>query len=229
MPEKLHQENKTDMNAFTGRWVAGALCLGALAGCAPAGAQSVTPAASPSAPPPVTSAPSHTAADADFMTGMIGHHAQAVLIAGWAPSHGASRAIQSLCERIVVGQRDEIALMQRWLTEWNLPVPSADASHDMMPGMEHMAHKMMPGMLTRDQLVQLDRATGAGFDRMWLTAMVQHHQGALTMIKDLLAQPGAARDDNVFKFVSDMNADQGIEIERMTGMLAALPASATAP
>jgi len=223
------------MTTITGRWVTVALCLGALAGCAntTAGAQGVAPAASaqpaPSAASPAASTPSHTAADADFMTGMIGHHAQAVLIAGWAPTHGASRALQSLCERVVVGQSDEIALMQRWLTEWNLPVPSADASHDMMPGMEHMAHKMMPGMLTADQLVQLDHTSGADFDRMWLNAMIQHHQGALTMIKDLLASPGAARDDWVFKFVSDMNADQGIEIERMTRMLAALPPAASAP
>lgn len=167
------------------------------------------------------STPSHTDADAAFMTGMIGHHAQAVLIAGWAPTHGASRAIQALCERIVVGQNDEIDLMQRWLREWGRPVPSRDASHDMMPGMENMAHPMMPGMLSADQLRELDKATGADFDRLWLQAMIRHHQGALTMIKDLLASPGAARDDAVFKFVSDMNADQGIEIERMNGMLAA--------
>lgn len=167
------------------------------------------------------STPSHIDADATFMTGMIGHHAQAVLIAGWAPTHGASRAIQALCERIVVGQKDEIDLMQRWLREWGRPVPSGDASHDMMPGMEPMAHAMMPGMLSADQLRELDQARGADFDRLWLQAMIRHHQGALTMIKDLLATPGAARDDAVFKFVSDMNADQGIEIERMNGMLAA--------
>lgn len=181
-----------------------------------------TPAISAQSAPTqaVASTPSHTDADAAFMTGMIGHHAQAVLIAGWAPSHGASRAIQALCERIVVGQNDEIALMQRWLHEWGLPAPSGDASHDMMPGMEHMAHAMMPGMLTADQLRELDKARGADFDRLWLQSMIKHHQGALTMIKDLLATPGAARDDGVFKFVSDMNADQGIEIERMNGMLA---------
>jgi uncharacterized protein (DUF305 family) len=160
------------------------------------------------------------------MTGMIGHHAQAVLMAGWAPSHGASRAVQSLCERIVVGQQDEIALMQRWLTEWRQPVPTADASHDMMPGMEHM---LMPGMLTAEQLLQLNKATGHDFDRLFLTFMISHHEGALTMIKDLIDTPGAARDDNVFKFISDMNADQGIEIERMNKMLAALPPAATAP
>lgn len=182
-----------------------------------------TTAAAQSAPTQnVSTSPSFVEADAAFMTGMIGHHAQAVLIAGWAPTHGASRAIQALCERIVVGQTDEIGLMQRWLREWGKPVPSADASHDMMPGMEHMAHAMMPGMLTGDQLRELDKARGKDFDKLWLQAMIRHHQGALTMIKDLLAVPGAARDDAVFKFVSDMNADQGIEIERMSGMLSAM-------
>jgi uncharacterized protein (DUF305 family) len=147
-------------------------------------------------------------------------------MAGWAPTHGASRAVQALCERIVVGQRDEIALMQRWLGEWHEPVPVADASHDMMPGMEHM---LMPGMLTADELRQLDQATGPEFDRLFLTFMIRHHQGALTMIEDLIGTAGAARDDNVFKFVSDMNADQTIEIERMSRMLAALPPHATSP
>ncbi|HEY7683653.1 MAG TPA: DUF305 domain-containing protein [Gemmatimonadales bacterium] len=170
--------------------------------------------------------PGHTAADAAFMTGMIAHHAQAVLMAGWAPSHGASPAVQALCERIVVGQQDEIALMQRWLGEWHEPVPEADASHDMMPGMGHM---LMPGMLTAEQLMQLDRATGPEFDRLFLTFMIRHHQGALTMIAELIGTPGAARDDNVFKLVSDMNADQTIEIERMTTMLAAVPAAGQGP
>lgn len=216
------------MNATTRRWVRGTLCLGVLAGYITAAgcAQTASPASNPGpSAVPQSSGPSHVPADEEFMTGMIGHHAQAVLIAGWAPTHNASRAIQALCERIVVGQNDEIALMQRWLGEWGKPVPSADASHDMMPGMEHMGHKMMPGMLTADQLNALNKAKGQEFDRLWLSAMIQHHQGALTMIKDLLATPGAARDDNVFKFVSDMNADQGIEIERMTGMLSKLPAA----
>jgi uncharacterized protein (DUF305 family) len=217
------------MKAITGRWVREALCLSALAGYLTTAASAQTAAPSSTQPGPSavsqSSGPSHVPADADFMTGMIGHHAQAVLIAGWAPTHDASRAIQALCARIVVGQNDEIALMQRWLGEWGMPVPSADASHDMMPGMEGMAHKMMPGMLTAEQLNALNKAKGPEFDKMWLNDMVQHHQGALTMIKDLLAIPGAARDDAVFKFVSDMNADQGIEIERMTGMLSKLAAA----
>src|SRR6266850_493961 len=93
---------------------------------------------------------SYTAADVQFMSGMIHHHAQAVLIAGWAPTHDASASLRALCERIVVGQRDEIALASRWLRERHQPVPEVDPSHAMMPGMDH--GPMMPGMLTAEQL-----------------------------------------------------------------------------
>jgi uncharacterized protein (DUF305 family) len=160
------------------------------------------------------------------MTGMISHHAQAVLMASWAPTHDAGPAVRALCERIMVGQRDEIALMQRWLREWNQPVPEASASHFMMPGMEHM---LMPGMLTAEQLMQLDAARGPEFDELFLTFMIRHHQGAITMVQQLVETPGAARDDNVFKFVSDINADQTTEIRRMNLMLAGIPAAAATP
>ena len=207
----------------TGRLVGTSLILAAITACA--GATS-GPARAPVAPAAGTVGPRHSAADVAFMTGMIGHHAQAILMAGWAPSHGASPAVQALCERILVGQRDEIALMQRWLREWQQPVPEADAAHDMMPGMEHM---LMPGMLTADQLRQLNQATGAEFDRLFLTFMIRHHQGALAMVKQLVETPGAARDDIVFKFVSDMNVDQTTEINRMNLMLAGIPLGSTSP
>ena len=164
--------------------------------------------------------PPYTAADVQFMSGMIRHHAQAVLMAGWAPTHGASEAVRVLCERIVVAQRDEIAFMQRWLRERHEAVPEADASHDMMPGMDHS--KLMPGMLTAEQLTQLDRARGAEFDRLFLAFMIQHHQGAITMVEQLFSAQGAAQDDAVFKFASDVNADQSTEIDRMSTMLTAL-------
>src|SRR5437899_7411898 len=93
--------------------------------------------------------PRYTAADVHFMAGMIVHHAQAVLIAGWAPAHGASPALRALCERIVVGQRDEIAAMQRWLRERHEPVPDPDPQGHMMPGMDHPM--IMPGMLSPAQ------------------------------------------------------------------------------
>lgn len=167
--------------------------------------------------------PAYTRADAYFMSGMIGHHAQAVLMAGWAPSHGASLAVRALCERIVVGQRDEIGLMQRWLRERHEAVPDGDASHDMMAGMDHS--RMMPGMLTAEQLSRLDAARGAEFDRLFLTFMIQHHQGAVAMVEQLFGATGAAQDDLVFKFASDVHVDQITEIDRMNLMLSAMPAS----
>ena len=164
--------------------------------------------------------PPYTRADADFMSGMIGHHAQAVVMAGWAASHGAGTAVQRLAERIVVGQRDEIALMESWLRERNEPVPGGDSSHAGMPAMAHYPH--MPGMLTAEQLAQLDQARGAAFDRLFLTFMIRHHQGAITMVEKLFGSHGAAQDEIVFKFASDVHVDQITEIEFMSQMLSAL-------
>lgn len=160
----------------------------------------------------------YTAADVAFMSGMIHHHAQAVLMAGWAESHGAGSAVRTLCDRIVVAQRDEIALMQRWLRDRNLPAPEADAMHDVMPGMEHL----MPGMLNGQQLAQLDSARGPEFDRLFLTDMIRHHQGAIAMVNQLLASQGAGEEETVFRFSSDVYADQTTEIARMQRMLATL-------
>jgi uncharacterized protein (DUF305 family) len=147
---------------------------------------------------------------------MIPHHAQAVLMAGWAPSHGAGPAVRILCERIVVAQRDEIAFMRQWLADRGLPVPDADATH---------AHggMLMPGMLTAGQLAELDRARGPEFDRLFLRYMIQHHEGAITMVETLFGSYGAAQDEDVFKFAVDVNADQTTEIDRMQTMLAATP------
>lgn len=158
------------------------------------------------------------------MSGMIPHHAQAVKIAGWAASHGARADIRVLAERIVVAQRDEIALMQTWLRDRNKPVPAAEASRLRMTmgGMEH--DMLMPGMLTDDELAQLDRARGTDFDRHFLTFMIRHHEGALAMVDQLFASPGAAQDETVFRFASDVHADQSIEIDRMQSLLASLPA-----
>ena len=170
--------------------------------------------------PRVVSPAAFTAADVQFMAGMIGHHAQAVLIAGWAPSHAASAAVRALCERIVVGQRDEIALMQRWLEERHEPVPVVDPAHFTMPGMD--PSMLMPGMLTAEQLAQLDRARGTEFDRLFLTFMIQHHQGAITMVNQLFGSHGGGEQETVFRFASDVFADQSTEIDRMTRMLDAL-------
>ena len=162
---------------------------------------------------------SYAPADVHFMSGMIAHHAQAVLIAGWAPTHDASRSLRALCERIVVGQTDEIGLMQRWLRDHHEPVPAMDTAHAMMPGMWHTM--MMPGMLSAEQLDTLNGALGVAFDRLFLRYMIQHHQGAITMVNELFGQ-GAGEEEVVFRFASDVFADQTTEIDRMQRMLAAL-------
>jgi uncharacterized protein (DUF305 family) len=167
-----------------------------------------------------SSRPRYTAADAQFMSGMIHHHAQAVLMAGWAPSHDASQAVRALCARIVVGQRDEIVLMQRWLRDRHEMVPEVDTARETMPGMYHPV--MMPGMLTAEQLTQLDSARGPEFDRLFLTFMIRHHQGAITMVSQLFGARGSGEEETVFKFASDVYADQSTEIGRMQRMLATL-------
>lgn len=163
-----------------------------------------------------------TPADVHFMTGMIGHHAQAVLMAGWAPTHASSPAVKSLCERIVVAQRDEIVFMKTWLSDRHEPVPSSDASMMMMPGMEMDRSMMMPGMLTGEQLRQLDAARGKAWDRLFLEDMIKHHEGAIQMVNQLFESYGAAQDDKIYKFATDVNADQTVEIARMTQMLDAM-------
>jgi len=158
-------------------------------------------------------------ADIAFMSGMIPHHAQAVVMAGWAPTHGARKDIAILCERMVVGQRDEIALLQQWLRERGLPVPDATSTrHRMtMNGVEH--DMLMPGMLTDEEMAALDRARGPEFDRLFLEGMIKHHQGAIDMVDVLLKSYGAAQDETVFKFANDVQADQSIEINVMQKML----------
>jgi uncharacterized protein (DUF305 family) len=164
----------------------------------------------------------YTAADINFMNGMISHHAQALVMAGWAASHGASPSVQTLADRITNAQKDEIATMQKWLRDRQQPVPDANP-HGMTMNMNGMTHEMlMPGMLTEAQLKQLDAARGKEFDRLFLTFMIQHHKGAVTMVNDLFATYGAAQDVTVFKMASDVSADQTTEIERMEKMLASM-------
>src|SRR4051812_45956562 len=134
----------------------------------------------------------YTAADIEFMSGMIGHHAQAVKMAQWAESHGASKSLQVYCGRVAMAQTAEIGLMQQWLRDRNQPAPEADARGMKMTmgGMEHFM--AMPGMLSDEQMRQLDLARGEQWDRMFLTFMIQHHRGALTMVEKLMATDGAA-------------------------------------
>ncbi len=168
----------------------------------------------------------HIAADAAFMQGMIGHHAQALVMAALVPERTATPALRALAERIDVSQRDEIAAMRQWLADRGEPVPDstgalpgaagAHAGHDAHAG--HGAGAM-PGMLTPVQLDALSAARGAAFDRLFLQLMIQHHEGALVMVRDLLATPGAAREAQTFAFVSDVDTDQRAEIARMQAQL----------
>lgn len=177
----------------------------------------------------------YTKADIDFMTGMIHHHAQAITMSRLAPSHGADAAVQRLTSRIINAQSDEIRLMQRWLEDRNQPVPQVDSSGKAsmpmtgMSGMSGMAgHDMsamtmdmpaMPGMLTAAQMAQLEQARGTEYDRLFLTFMMQHHRGAVSMVHDLFASPGAGQDETVFKFANDVEVDQSTEIRRMLSMM----------
>jgi uncharacterized protein (DUF305 family) len=160
---------------------------------------------------------------------MIHHHAQAILMAGWAHSHNAGASVLVLCDRIVNAQRDEIRVMQQWLSDRQLPMPEPNphGMHMVMNGMEH--DMLMPGMLTDEQLQQLDRARGADFDKLFLTGMIRHHQGAVTMVKELVSAPGSAQDDFIFKLASDINVDQTTEIARMQRMLAAMTLGISPP
>jgi uncharacterized protein (DUF305 family) len=190
-------------------------------GLAAQGVQREPPAqaSDPPARPDLVRQP-YSTADVDFMSGMIPHHAQAVLIAGWAESHGARPEIRVLCERMVVAQRDEIALMRTWLRDRGQPVPDANATHHRMKmnGVEH--DMLMPGMLSPEELKQLDKARGPEWDRLFLTFMIRHHEGAIKMVDDLFNAYGALQDDDMYKFASDLYADQTTEIDRMHQMLA---------
>jgi uncharacterized protein (DUF305 family) len=162
-------------------------------------------------------------ADAEFMTGMIGHHAQAVEISRLVPTRAQSPAVKRLAERIINAQEDEIASMQQWLRDRGQPVP--DAAHPHHAG----GHAMMPGMLTPEQVAQLQRATGAEFDQLFLNLMIQHHRGAVSMVQRLFGTQGAGQDETVFKFASDVGVDQSTEIARMQRMLADLTFGTPSP
>lgn len=173
----------------------------------------------------------YTAADVRFMTAMIGHHAQAVAMSRLAPERGASPAVRTLAARIINAQQDEIAIMRQWLRDRRQPVPEPGdamahhgASHGAPDAHQHAAHHgaapVMPGMLTAAQMQQLETARGEAFDRLFLSFMIQHHQGATAMVRELFGTPGAGQDEAVFRFATDVNVDQTTEIARMQRMLA---------
>jgi uncharacterized protein (DUF305 family) len=154
------------------------------------------------------------------MQHMIGHHAQALEMTKLVPTRTSREDMRLLAERIAVSQRDEIGLMRQWLAQRGEEAPSMDAQHHAA-----MGHgTLMPGMLTAADLEQLANAKGADFDRLFLEDMIRHHQGAVTMVRDLFATPGAAQESETYRFATDVEADQRAEIARMRALLAKLPA-----
>ena len=154
----------------------------------------------------------YTAADVHFMQGMIAHHAQAIYMTRLAVSRGASPRLLKLANKIDQSQQAEIRLMQDWLVANKQTAPDTSSWRTMS----------MPGMLTPAQLATLDAARGAEFDRQFLELMIQHHEGALKMVEDLLATPLAAQDVDVSVFANDVNTVQTAEIAAMQQMLANL-------
>lgn len=153
----------------------------------------------------------YTGADIKFMQGMIGHHAQALEMVALLQTRTTSADMKKMAQRIQISQEDEIRMMQNWLRRRGQQVPT---------GKEHHAHggMLMPGMLTADEMKRLASEKGKAFDKLFLESMIGHHQGALAMVKDLFATPGAAQDSDIFAFASDVEADQSAEIARMTAM-----------
>ena len=172
---------------------------------APGEASRVVPAVKPASP-------KYTEADVKFMTGMIGHHAQALEMTALLPSRTAGEDMKLLARRIDVSQADEIKMMQRWLEARGLEVPSVHAHHTA-------GATLMPGMLTPEDMARLAEAKGDAFDRLFLDLMIKHHEGALTMVKELYSSAGAGQESEIYAFASDVDADQRMEIDRMRGML----------
>ena len=171
--------------------------------------------------------PRYTAADVQFMQGMIGHHAQAVVMAAMAPTHGASAQVALFCRKILRSQADEIELMQGWLRDRGERVPDPKDPHAGMDMTIEVHEMLMPGMLSAEQLAELDRARDATFDRLFLTFMIQHHEGAITMVAKLFDSPGAGQTPEIFGFATGVDADQRAEIVRMQAMLTTTPGSTT--
>ena len=164
-------------------------------------------------------------ADVEFMQGMVPHHAQAVVMAGWAASHGGRADVQRLCLRIVAAQSDEINMMRRWLRERKQDVPDSNATRHVMK-MAGMTHEiMMPGMLTDDEMAALGKARGSDYDRLFLWGMIGHHRGAIKMVDDLFKAGNAGHDESVFRFANDVVSDQSAEISLMLRMLETVPPS----
>lgn len=162
--------------------------------------------------------PPRSQADVEFMQGMIMHHSQAVEMTALIPSHSDNKDLRALGAKISSSQSDEIKFMQRWLAARGEPL---SMSMPGMPDMDKSGHPMalMPGMLSPEQMDALRKATGPEFDRLFLTGMIQHHNGALIMVKDLFDTAGAGQDASLFDFATDADNTQRAEIKIMQAML----------
>ena len=151
-------------------------------------------------------------ADIEFMQGMIGHHAQALDMVRLLEARTQNEGMKLLGLRIKVSQQDEIKFMQTWLRDRGQAVPDEHAHH---------AHdyKLMPGMLSADEMAKLAAAKGTEFDRLFLEGMIKHHDGALSMVNELFKKDGAGQEPMIHAFASDVLADQQMEIDRMIAML----------
>ncbi len=205
------------------------LLAAGVSACAPRGGAAPTPV--PLTPAAQVRADSlrlpYTKADVTFMTEMVGHHAQAILISRWVPTHGADSSLRILAARIINAQMDDINLMRQWLRDRGKPLPSVTRDGVFTPAPadpndEHAGHDMaghaMAGMLTPEQLTELDGKTGEEFAILFLQRMINHHRGAVTMVQTLIRDSGAI-DETVFRFAADVEVDQSTEIRRMLQML----------
>ena len=199
--------------------VFGLLAASAITGCSPPRTEPV--AASPERGPAEVRSPlsgrRHTDADVRFMRHMIAHHQQAVVMTDLVPERAASDAVRLIAERIRVSQGDEIRRMVSWLSARGEAVPDTGREHA-----HHAAtsHRGMPGILRPAQIDSLRAARGAEFDQLFLEYMIRHHEGALVMVEELFATDGAGQELDIFRFASDVDADQRAEIRRMRALLA---------
>ena len=152
-----------------------------------------------------------TPADVKFMQGMIGHHAQAIEMTALIAERTSRQEMKLLGERISVSQADEMNMMRTWLRARGQEEPSEHAHHTQ--------EGMMPGMLSPEQMAELTAATGEAFDKLFLRYMIQHHEGALSMVDDLFKTPGAGQEGDINAFAADVDSDQRMEIDRMRAML----------
>lgn len=231
LPGQSDMKKIMDLSRATNVAVLGALLLAH--GCAAGTGVPAAPAPGPTAEslPVERHGPPHSDADAQFMRHMLFHHAQALEMTELVPDRAANDVIRLLAERIEVSQRDEMDRMEQWLRVRGLEIPAVGRDPTVDPAGSrdhaemHARHHggggevMMPGILTPEEMARLASASGAEFDRLFLASMIRHHEGALLMVAELFATPGAGQEPEIYQFASEVDADQRMEIDRMRRLL----------